>query len=77
MFGYDLVRSSVLDIFITYFTDEPTEYHLVKAAELATVLEGVSASLGIVVAYMLDALFSNLTIISCSIASTIIVSDLF
>ncbi|KAI9196190.1 hypothetical protein LWI28_021797 [Acer negundo] len=71
VFGYDLVRSSVLDIFITYFTDEPTEYHLVKAAELATVLEGVSASLGIVVAYMLDALFSNLTIISCSIASTI------
>ncbi|KAK2643838.1 hypothetical protein Ddye_019033 [Dipteronia dyeriana] len=77
VFGYDLVKSSVLDNFITYFTDKPTEYHLVKAAELATVLEGVSASLGMVVAYMLDAHFSNLIIISCSIASTIIGLVLF
>ncbi|KAK3187751.1 hypothetical protein Dsin_027312 [Dipteronia sinensis] len=77
VFGYNLVRYSILRIIITYFTDEPNEYHLVKAAELATVLEGVSASLVIVVAYMLDAHFSNLIIISCSIASTIIGLVLF
>ncbi|KAI9193840.1 hypothetical protein LWI28_000616 [Acer negundo] len=72
VFGYNFVSSSISGVLITYFTEKPTNYDLVKAAELATVLGLVSAPVQIVVAYMLDAHFSNLKIIRCSIASTFI-----
>ncbi|KAH7534132.1 hypothetical protein JRO89_XSUnG0004700 [Xanthoceras sorbifolium] len=71
VFGHKVVRYLILTILITFFTGYSINYHLVKAARLVNILEGLTASLIIVVAYMSDALFSPLKILSCSVLLTI------
>ncbi|KAL5738596.1 hypothetical protein ACOSP7_031357 [Xanthoceras sorbifolium] len=71
VFGHKVVRYSILTVLITYFIGDPVNYHLVKAARYVNIMEALTASLVIVEAYMSDALFSPLKILSYSVLSTI------
>ncbi|KAL5803462.1 hypothetical protein ACOSQ3_031921 [Xanthoceras sorbifolium] len=72
VFGYKVVRYSTVTILITYFTGYPNYYNFIKAARFVNILETLTASLVIVVAYMSDALFGHFKILTYSVLSTII-----
>ncbi|KAL5738597.1 hypothetical protein ACOSP7_031358 [Xanthoceras sorbifolium] len=77
VFGYKVVRYSTVTILITYFTGYPNYYNFMKAARFVNILETLTASLVIVVAYISDALFGHFKILTYSVLSTITLSQLY